>query len=488
MRNLLLTIDDSPTEQTPELVSFLTQRAWHAIFFCLGEQLVRYPDQADRIVQAGYPIGNHSFTHRGFSTLTLDECREEVERTEAQIDEVYRRNGVPRTQRYFRFPYGDKGGEKKAEIQALLGEFGFSGPQGLAITYPWYQAHALDSDHDVFWTVDSLDYQLVNSHGAFTLGELLGRFDNPAPDSGGTLAAGTSDEIFLIHDHPHTEAQVPGYFRTIVEKVEAYGLRILPRASRVGNSTTRFSDRVDDYQKFRPNYPRQALAYLGSELGISSRTVAADVGSGTGIFTEQLLPLVASVWAVEPNQEMRQAAEARLGDHPKFHSLNGTSEATGLADHSVDAVFAAQAFHWFDRPKTKVEWKRILRPGGTVVLLWNKRRIDSDFLREYEALVQSIPGYAEVTHHNVTPEVLGEFLGPSYRLKTFPHSQEFDLAGLLGRFQSSSYTPREGTKEYHEVRARLEEIFRRTAVDGTVAFAYETEVYSGHLVPGTNYP
>jgi peptidoglycan/xylan/chitin deacetylase (PgdA/CDA1 family)/SAM-dependent methyltransferase len=483
MRNLLLTIDDSPTEQTPQLLDFLTQKNWHAIFFCIGEQLARYPDQADRIIRAGYPLGNHSFTHRGFSTLTLEECRSEIERTEAEIDQVYHRNGLPRTERYFRFPYGDKGGTNKAEVQALLGEFGFSGPRGLNIRYPWYVDHGLDADRDVFWTIDSMDYRLTSETGDFSFEDLWGRFNDPTPAQGGTLTAGTSDEIFLIHDHPHTEAKFPGYFPTILGKLEEYGVTVVSRSPGAKNSTTRFSDRVEHYRKYRPNYPQGVFDALGVDFGIGAGTVAADVGSGTGIFTHQLLPLVKSVFAVEPNPDMRRAAESWLAGDPGFHSQNGTSEATGLADHSVDCVFAAQAFHWFDLPPTKAEFRRILKPRGRVFLLWNKRRLDSDFLGQYEALVRSIPGYSELTHDNITRDILEGFLGPRLQVRTFPHSQEFDLEGLLGRFQSSSYTPREGTREFHEARAKLEEIFHRTARNGRVAFLYETELYSGDLNP-----
>jgi SAM-dependent methyltransferase len=248
------------------------------------------------------------------------------------------------------------------------------------------------------------------------------------------------------------------------------------------NSTTRFSDRVSNYTKFRPSYPKSAIEYICSEYKVSAESVVADVGSGTGIFTNQILPFVKSVFAVEPNAEMRRVAENQLGNSQKFKSLGGTSENTGIPDQSIDFIFAAQAAHWFDLEKTKKEFLRILRPNGVVFLIWNKRQMNTSFLQEYEKLVQAIPGYSEVTHQNLTESILRTFLGSTFRCKTFPNSQKFNFEGLLGRFSSSSYTPAEGSDEYFEIKRKLEELFHGTSVNGEISFNYETEVYSGKIV------
>src|ERR1035437_8207813 len=178
----------------------------------------------------------------------------------------------------------------------------------------------------------------------------------------------------------------------------------------MSNSTTRFSDRVFNYTKYRPSYPNEAIDYLCAEYRISLESVVADIGSGTGIFTEQILPFIGMIFAVEPNQEMRTAAETKLGSNNRFHSCAGTSEKSGLPNQSVDFIVAAQAFHWFDLPKTHIEFRRILRPNGFVFLIWNKRQMNSEFLLSYDELLHSIPGYSEVTHHNITPEILSGFL------------------------------------------------------------------------------
>ena len=119
--------------------------------------------------------------------------------------------------------------------------------------------------------------------------------------------------------------------------------------------TRRFSNRVDDYVRYRPHYPPGVLDRLREGIALTPRTVIADVGSGTGISTELFLQNGNTVFAIEPNPEMRAAAERLLGGRPNFHSVRGTAEATTLPDGSVDCVVAAQAFHWFDPEKTRVE-------------------------------------------------------------------------------------------------------------------------------------
>jgi SAM-dependent methyltransferase len=153
-------------------------------------------------------------------------------------------------------------------------------------------------------------------------------------------------------------------------------------------STQRFSSRVENYVRYRPGYPPAVIELLKNECEITSDAVIADVASGTGIFTRILLENGNRVFGVEPNAEMRKAGEEFLVAYSHFTSVAGTAEATTLADHSIDVVTAAQAAHWFDRPKARHEFIRILKPRGWTVLLWNERRVDSTpFLREFEQLL-----------------------------------------------------------------------------------------------------
>ena len=144
------------------------------------------------------------------------------------------------------------------------------------------------------------------------------------------------------------------------------------------NNTQRFSDRVEDYIRYRPHYPIDVLAILKSEYFLTPQHIVADIGSGTGISSELFLNNENVVYTVEPNEEMRLAAESINKDHSNFISINGTGECTGLPDSSIDFIISAQSFHWLDSSLAKKEFWRILKPDGKIVLLWNERSIDSD--------------------------------------------------------------------------------------------------------------
>src|SRR5512134_3136999 len=164
--------------------------------------------------------------------------------------------------------------------------------------------------------------------------------------------------------------------------------------------TQRFSNRVDNYIRYRPSYPREVIELLHAECDLTSNSVVADIGSGTGKLTEVLLPHAKCVFAIEPNLEMREAGERLLQTHSNFVSLAATAEATTLAGHSVDLIVAGQAFHWFDRERARTEFGRILKPGGRIALIWNALQTSSTpFLATYEALLREYaPEYEHVNH------------------------------------------------------------------------------------------
>ncbi len=235
--------------------------------------------------------------------------------------------------------------------------------------------------------------------------------------------------------------------------------------------------------RYRPGYPREILVLLHDKCGLTQSTDIADVGFGTGLFTRLLLENGNSVTGIEPNSEMRQAGEKFLAEFPRFRALQGTAEATTLANQSVDFVLAAQAAHWFDREGARREFQRILRPRGWVILLWNERITDSTpFLLAYEELLLKYgTDYAEVRHERTT-EVIGEFFESSpYEEANFPMRQAFDLPSLEGRVFSSSYTPQPGDPSYEPLRRELGKLFHRCQTDGQVAFEYWTRVFFGRL-------
>ena len=250
------------------------------------------------------------------------------------------------------------------------------------------------------------------------------------------------------------------------------------------DNAKRFTNRVDDYVRYRPGYPKEALDYLYTVVGFRGDSTIADIGAGTGIFSAYLLERGSRVIAVEPNDAMRQAAEEELGRYPNYVSASGSAEHTGLADQSVDYIVCAQSFHWFDRAKAHAEFRRILRPGGRVVLLWNSRLVHgTPFREEIERLLEEYGvDYKQVRHKNIAPEVLAAFLnGGDMRTARFPNHQRLDLQGLRGRLMSSSYVPLPGHPNHEPMMEELERIFKRHERDGYVSFDYETEVYDGGL-------
>lgn len=249
------------------------------------------------------------------------------------------------------------------------------------------------------------------------------------------------------------------------------------------NATTRFSDRVENYVRYRPGYPPEALRTLQDECKLSRNAVIADVACGTGIWTRMLLESGNPVFGIEPNAEMRQAAERLLTGFPNFTSIAGTAEATTLPDHGVDFITAAQAAHWFDRSKARLEFKRILKPSGWLVLLWNERITDSTpFLRDYEQLLLTYgTDYNEIRHERTTAAV-HEFFDPApLEERTFPMRQEFDYAGLEGRLLSSSYAPGTGHPQQAPMLRELKRIFELHHNHQRVAFDYTTRLFFGRL-------
>jgi ubiquinone/menaquinone biosynthesis C-methylase UbiE len=220
-------------------------------------------------------------------------------------------------------------------------------------------------------------------------------------------------------------------------------------------------------------------------MGLTKQSAVADVGSGTGISAEPLLKEGCTVHCVEPNADMRAAAERMLGTYPGFRSVNGSGEQTNLPDRSVDLVFCAQAFHWFDHAKAAAEFKRICKPGGHVAIAWNKRKTKSSrFLAAYEDLLERYgTDYTKVAHERValTLDEFAALFGAPFTRATFENAQHFDLEGLRGRVESSSYTPQPGENGHAELFAGLDELFTNYARDGRVAFEYDTEVYSSCL-------
>ena len=248
--------------------------------------------------------------------------------------------------------------------------------------------------------------------------------------------------------------------------------------------TERFTDRVDDYVRYRPHYSPDIVDALVQACGLNAEHLVVDVGCGTGLLAKIFLEYGNQVVGVEPNAAMRQAGKEHLVSYPRFSMVEGSAEATTLPDRDADFVIAGQAFHWFQPEPTRAEFARIVKPEGWVVLVWHDRDLEgTPFLRAYEDFLQRhATDYATVAHNKVANYgALERFFSPHpMQAVTQETLQEFDLEGLRGRLLSSSYAPREGPRA-EVMLQELPVLFDRYAENGKVVFQYYTRIYFGHL-------
>lgn len=247
--------------------------------------------------------------------------------------------------------------------------------------------------------------------------------------------------------------------------------------------TLRFSSRVENYIRYRPGYPADVLETLRTECRLTPVAVIADIACGTGIFTRLLLENGNRVIGVEPNQAMREAAEKLLSGFANFTAVAGTAEATTLPDQSVDFATAAQAAHWFDLPRARKEFVRILKPQGWAALIWNERSTDTTpFLRAYEDLLIAYgTDYQQIRHEHTTDNI-GSFFAPSpFEQRVFATQQNFDYAELEGRLLSSSYAPLAEHPRHAPMLQELRRIFDAHQQNGRVGMEYRTRMYYGRL-------
>jgi len=247
-------------------------------------------------------------------------------------------------------------------------------------------------------------------------------------------------------------------------------------------STERFSQRAENYVKYRPHYPAVVIDWLKAECDLVPESMIADVGSGTGFLAELYLQNGNSVFGVEPNADMRNAGEIYLKKYLNFSSVDGTAENTTLPHDNVDFIVAGQAFHWFEPEATRVEFKRILKAGGWVVLVWNERRLVTPFQQKYETLLlHYAPEYKTVISSHFDNTVLSTFFAAGYREVSFDNIQQLNLESFYGRLLSASYCPAEGSENHANLFSGIADLFERYIDDDKLAFEYDTRVFAGRV-------
>ena len=246
------------------------------------------------------------------------------------------------------------------------------------------------------------------------------------------------------------------------------------------NPQSRFTSRAEDYAKYRPSYPRAVIDRIVSDLGDVSKLVAADIGAGTGISSRLLADRGIKVVAIEPNIAMREVAQT----HPLVEFRYGSAEDTSLPDASVDLVTCFQAFHWFNPKPTLKEFARILKPQGTIALVWNNRDVDGNdqFTRQHDRIITEASNNSPIhSCLDCKSNLLINSQFPNLKHHTFAHQQVFNQDGLIGLAMSASYIPKTGTA-HQKLITDLTDLYQQYRDDrGLVYLKYQTSLYLTEL-------
>ncbi len=193
----------------------------------------------------------------------------------------------------------------------------------------------------------------------------------------------------------------------------------------------KYTFNAEKYSQYRTEYSKEFIDYLYENVGLSNNSIIADIGSGTGKLSTQLLLKGSHVYSVEPNDDMRKVAEKDLSRFSNFMSINGTAENTTLQNSSVDYITVGTAFHWFNMEEFKKECQRILRPNGKVILVWISRPVNR--YKIFEINFNGLSGGKEEK-----PELISPFFKNNYyEYKIFQERFTYTKDTFIGRALST---------------------------------------------------
>ncbi|TRZ39520.1 class I SAM-dependent methyltransferase [Niallia circulans] len=250
------------------------------------------------------------------------------------------------------------------------------------------------------------------------------------------------------------------------------------------DNNTKFNGKAKVYAAYRPDYPKQLLNDLISECELSINSTVADIGAGTGILTKQLLDLELTVFAVEPNEDMRQAAIELLKDYKCNTLVNGAAENTTLPPNSVDLVTAAQSFHWFNKEEFHKECQRILKKGGKVAIIANERideaSVNLEIADVFRRYCPKFNGFSNGL--NGSQEVYDSFFNRNYQEIIYEYPLKYNKSTFIGRHLSSSFALKEGDKQFSMLVEALAAIFDKYGENGLLYMPNVTKCRYGAIL------
>ena len=216
-----------------------------------------------------------------------------------------------------------------------------------------------------------------------------------------------------------------------------------------------YFNKAEDYAKFRPEYHQDAVKILIEKTNLDTSWCAADIGSGTGNLFKNYISFVKTVYAVEPNKDMRKHAESVFNSHSAFVSIDGTSGNTRIPSKSIDLLTMGQALHWFNVDESRKEFKRIMKPNCWIAIIWNE--------------------FTKSSNINCS-----EFFPESeFQLYSFSHFIIENWEQYIGGIRSDSSSPTQDDASYLSFEEKHMQIFKSKAVDDLLKVEYTTNLILG---------